>query len=289
MDIRSLSPSLGAEVTGFDIRTIEARGALAEVKQRLFEHQLLVFRDQALAAADLEAFTRHFGKPDPHVLKQYALPGYPDIFVISNIVEGGKPLGSRHEGFGWHTDLAYLPRPAACTILYALEVPPEGADTLFTSLYRVYDELPEERKAKLRRLRATYSYAKLYYTSRPNPTPLTEEQKARTPDVTHPLVRLHPETGREGLYINRDDFLRIEGMGLAEGENLLNELFEMAVQPRFVYRHKWRARDLVIWDNRGAMHTATPFDAERYRRLIYRMSVLGEKPLGRNDEIRATA
>ena len=277
--VRALGVSLGAEVTGFDVKTIAARGLLGAVKDLLFQHQVLVFRDQHLEPDDLERFTRLFGEPDPHVLQQYTLPGHPDIFVISNIVENGKSLGSRFEGFGWHTDLSYLERPAGYTLLYGLEVPSEGADTLFTSLYRVYDALPDERRSALRGLWATYSYAKLYYR-RPSPAPLTAEQRARTPDVTHPLVRVHPETGREGLYINRDDFLCVEEMDGAAGQELLDELFDMALEERFVYRHKWQVRDLVIWDNRGALHTATPFDMEKHRRLLYRMTVLGEKPVG---------
>jgi taurine dioxygenase len=276
--IRDVSPSLGVELVGLDVRSLAERGLLPRIKELLFRKQLLVVRDQQFEPHDLLAFTRHFGVPLRHVLTQYALPGYPDIFVISNIVENGKHLGSRYEGFGWHTDLSYFSQPAAYTILYGIEVPEEGADTLFASLYRAYDEMPEQEKVNLRPLKATYSYAKLYY-QRPNPVPLTAEQLARTPDVAHPLVRVHPESGREGLYINRDDCIGIVGMSSEDGGKLISRLFDFVLEPQFQYRHKWRPRDLVVWDNRGLLHTATSYDMDRHRRLIYRTSVLGETPI----------
>ena len=125
-----LSPHLGAEVAGVDAREIGRSVSLDAVCTALFEHQLLCFRDQSLEPDDLMAFTRLFGEPLPHVLQQFSLPGYPGIYVLSNIVEDGKPIGNKREGFGWHTDLAYMAQPAACTILYGIEVPPEGADNL---------------------------------------------------------------------------------------------------------------------------------------------------------------
>jgi len=277
---REVCPSLGVEVAGLDVREIGKRGLLDAVLRLVHERQLVVFKDQTLQPGDLEAFTHLFGPADPHVLTEFALRGYPDIFVISNIVENGRPLGSRNEGFGWHTDLIYFEQPAAYTILYALEVPPEGGDTLFASFYRAYDELPDEEKAKLRPLKSIHSYRNMY-DRRPNVTPLTPEQIARTPDVAHPLVRIHPATGREGLYLNKETCIGITGLPQDEGLRLVERLFNFAQEPRFVYRHKWSARDLVIWDNRGLIHTATPYDLERYRRLIYRTSVRGERPSGR--------
>jgi taurine dioxygenase len=278
VNVRDASPALGAEITGLDARTIVQRGLLERIKALLFEKQLLVFRDQDIAPADLEMFTRHFGPPDPHLLTQYALPAHPDIFVISNIVQNGRPLGSREEGFGWHTDLVYFAHPAAYTLLYGVEVPPQGGDTLFASLYRAYDAMAEDDKARLRGLRATHSYTHMY-DKRVGATPLTAEQRARAPDVRHPLIRVHPDTGRAGLYINRETVAGIDGLGADESARLIARLFDFVLEPRFRYAHKWRPRDLVIWDNRGLLHTATPYDMEKHRRLLYRMSVRGEVPI----------
>ena len=276
--VTRLGERLGGEIAGLDARQIGGDIPLEAIKPLLFDYQLLCFRDQDLNPQELLDFTRLFGEPDTHVLQQFALPGFPDIVVLSNIVENGKALGNRKEGFGWHTDLTYMARPAAYTILYGLEVPPEGADTLFASTYQAYDTLDDDQKAQLRQMRARHSYLKLY-ESRDNKTPLSAEQRARTPDVVHPLVRIHPETGREGMYLNRDDCIAVEGAEGRDGLAVVSKMFDYTTE-NFQYRHKWRVRDLLIWDNRGALHTATPYDMDRHRRLIYRTSVRGEVPIG---------
>lgn len=277
LDVRLLSDHIGAEILGFDVRRIGADVPLSEIEALLYRHQLLCFRDQALSPEDLVTFTSWFGKPDPHVLQQYTLPGHPEIFVISNIVENGRPLGSTMDGFGWHTDLTYLPLPAALTILYGIEVPPEGGDTLFASMARTWESLDESEKSKLRSLRGIYSYLKLY-GRRENAPPLTPEQRARTPDVVHPLVRMHPHTGKETMYINKDDCIGVEGYSAEEGIAMVEKLFATTVS-NHAYVHAWKPRDLLIWDNRGALHSATPYDMEKHRRLVYRTSVQGEKPI----------
>lgn len=277
LDVRPLSDHIGAQIVGFDVRRIGRDVPLPAIETLLYDYQMLCFRDQHLAPEDLLAFTRWFGQPDPHVLQQYTLPGHPEIFVISNIVENGRALGSTMDGFGWHTDLTYMPLPAALTILYGIEVPPDGADTWFASMDRTWESLGEAEKANLRRLRGIYSYLKLY-SRRTNAPPLSPEQRARTPDVVHPLVRMHPHTGRETMYINKDDCIGVEGYPPEEGVALVEKLFAATVS-NHAYVHKWQAGDLLIWDNRSALHSATPYDMEKYRRLVYRTTVQGEKPI----------
>jgi len=277
LTLNELGPNLAAEIIDFDVKDIGKSIGLDVIRQLLYRHQVLCFRDQDLEAADVMAFTRLFGTPDPHLLEQFTLPGYRDILVLSNIVRDGKPIGSTQEGFGWHTDLSYMQLPAAYTVLYGLEVPPEGGDTRFASLYKAYDSLEPGERDGLRRLKGMYSYNKLYATRNYN-RPLTEEQKARTPDVSHPMVRVHPHTGREGMYLNLPTCIGIEGMELEASLALVKRLFDYTTE-NFSYVHKWQARDLVIWDNRGVLHSATPYDKERHRRLIYRTTVQGEKPV----------
>ncbi len=279
LPVTPLSEHLGGEIAGVDVREIGAVVPLDAVRIALFEHQLLCFRDQQLEPEDLAMFTRLFGKPLPHVLQKFSLLGWPEIYVLSNIVENGQPIGNRQEGFGWHTDLAYMAKPAAYTILYALELPNKGGDTLFASFYRMWDSMEDATKARLRTQQGRYSYIHLY-SQRTNVEPLTSEQKALTPDVTHPFARLHPETGREGLYIGGDDFVGVEGSDEPDLDYAaMWRLFEETTQ-RFSYRHKWGVRDLLIWDNRGLVHTATDYDSECDRRLVWRTSVTGEVPIG---------
>ena len=201
--------------------------------------------------------------------------------MLSNIVEDGKPIGNRREGFGWHTDLTYMPVPPAYTILYALDVPPVGGETLFASLYRAWDTLDDAVRDRPRGLRTVHWYPHMY-NKRVGVAPLTEAQLARTPPVTQPVVRLHPATGREGMYLNLGDCVGIEGLdGTAQYATmaLIAELYDYTTE-NFCYRHHWRPGDLLIWDNRGALHTATDYDTERHRRRVWRTSVVGEVPIG---------
>ena len=279
LPLKELSPHLGGDIEDIDVREIGTSVPLEPIKDALFRHQLLCFRDQNLEPSDLSNFTNLFGDPLPHVLQQFSLSGHPEIYVLSNIVKNGRPIGNTREGFGWHTDLAYMARPAAYTILYGIEVPKGGGDTHFASFYRMWDSLEESERVKLRKLQGRYSYIHLY-NQRTNVEPLTIEQKERTPDVSHPFARIHPETGREGLYIGGDDFIAVEGSN--EPQKDFDDIWQLfdEMTSLFFYYHRWKVRDLLIWDNRGLVHTATDYDTARERRLIWRTSVVGEVPIG---------
>jgi taurine dioxygenase len=267
---------LGAEARGFDPRTVSDED-LDALRRALALHGVLVLHDQRLTPAELVGFSRRFGELEYHVLDQYWLAAQPEVYVISNIVENGKPIGNPREGFGWHTDLSYMPLPTAYTFLYGLEVPETGAETLLCTIYPATDALPAEQRARLETVTLRHSYEMLH-ASRPWAAPLTEQQKARSPDVFHPLMRTHPITGRKGLYLGGATCALPLDMDAEAGGALMRDLFAAATRPEHVYAHKWRRHDLLFWDNRGVMHSATEYDRERQRRLIHRTSVRGEKP-----------
>jgi taurine dioxygenase len=274
--LKPFDAPLGAEVAGFDPRKLAAADFDALIGA-LATHGVLVLRDPPLTPADLVAFSRRFGELEYHVLDQYWLPEQPEVYVISNIVENGKPIGNPREGFGWHTDLSYMPLPTAYTFLYGIEVPETGADTEFCTVYPATEMLEPALRARLDTMTVRHSYAMLH-ASRPWAPPLTDSQKARSPDVFHPMMRSHPVTGKKGIYLGGTTVSLPLDMDEAEGRALIDALFERATRPEHVYAHKWRQHDLVFWDNRFVMHTATEYDRERQRRLIHRTSVRGEKP-----------
>jgi taurine dioxygenase len=276
LTLQPFDAPLGAEAGGIDPRAISPAD-LEALRHGLATHGVLVLRDQQLSPAELVAFSRRFGELEYHVLDQYWLPEQPEVYVISNIVENGQPIGNPREGFGWHTDLSYMPFPTAYTFLYGIEVPAAGAETHFCTIYPATDALPPDRRAALDAITMRHSYAMLH-ASRPWAAPLTEQQKQRSPDVFHPLIRTHPVTGRKGMYLGGTTCAQPLGMDEGAGQALLQALFAEATRPEHVYAHKWRRHDLVFWDNRGVMHSATEYDRERYRRLIHRTSVRGEKP-----------
>ena len=274
----------GGEVRGFDLKRLLREPDNAEFLQRLCEHSVLVFRDQYLTPEDFVAVSRFCGELDFHVLDQYRMPERPEIYVLSNIVRDGKLIGDPKNGFGWHTDLSYMQHPTAYTILYGVETPPEGADTLYASTRLALQKLGTGTRSRIEGRRGVHSYTYMrernakYRKENIVASPLTAEQIARAPDVIHPLIRTNPVTKTRSLYLGGDCITGIEGMPEAEARPLLEELFEFALRPEFQLRHVWQPRDVVFWDNRSTMHTATEYDREKYRRLIWRASVKGEVP-----------
>jgi taurine dioxygenase len=262
----------GAEVQGLDLSkaTLEM---VDWVKLRLADHGVLAFRNQDLAPEDYIRLATLFGEIEPSTREQYWHPQHSQIYVISNVVENGRPIGNPNDGFAWHTDQYYFERPTAQTFLYAIETPPEGADTQFCSTYELYDELSEADKARYAQMSILASHSKL------NAGRLHEGQEEKYPDIEQPLVRRHPLTGRKFLYFSSKLASRPNGMSAEEFNPWHSALIARATRPERVYSHKWRPKDLVIWDNRGLLHTATAYDKERYRRICYRISVIGERPL----------
>lgn len=281
---RSSSP-LGAEIPGVDLSRDLDDAAFREIVDLFHGHEVVFFRNQRLTPERHVEFSRRFGELELHVRKDCCRPGYPEIFVVSNVLENGRPIGTRDAGLFWHSDLCYLREPSRCSVFYAREVPHDDrgeplGDTLFASATAAYDALPASTRRRLAGLKALNSYAKGYYRDRnsgPRP-PLTEEQKQRTPDVEHPVVRTHPYTGKKCLFVNEGYTSRIVGMSEAESDALLAELFEHATRPEFVYRHRWQVGDLLIWDNCSTQHRAMMDYELPRRRLMERTTLRGGAP-----------
>ena len=276
VETSSLSERLGVEVIGVDLRNLDDE-EFREIEHAFHSHGVILIRGQSLTPRQLSDFVRRFGPLETHTLLQYTLPDYPEIYVLSNVEENGKPIGAHNEGIGWHTDLSYKELPVMATVLYGIICPPEGADTLFADMTAAYEDLPDESKHKLDGLRIHHSYHR-YMASRDDRAPLTKAQKAATPDVFHPLVRTHPRTRRKSLYIGTGTVFAVEGVPNPEGKALVDGLIDYATAERFTYAHKWCEGDVLMWDNRCTLHTGTLFDDTKYKRLIHRMMVKGDKP-----------
>jgi alpha-ketoglutarate-dependent taurine dioxygenase len=275
--IRPIQGEFCAEVIGADLARPMDDTTFAEIQRAWTRHSILVFRDLRMSPEQHIALTRRFGPL--HIMEplQYNLAGHPEIFVVSNVEEGGKALGMKRAGWGWHTDGEDKAIPNAGSFLYALELPPEGGDTLFCDMYTAFASLPAEVRNKIIGRRARFSRVRLHHVHYPHLPALTEEDKAKRPDVWHPLARRHPRSGRTALYVGRWA-CGVEGMDEAEGAELIRYLQEFAVRSEFVYRHRWCLHDAVLWDNRCAQHCATPFDDSRYQRHMLRTTIEGDVP-----------
>lgn len=270
------------EIVGVDVSQAVGGATFDAVLDAFHAQCVLIFRQQNLTPESLIAFSRRFGELDTYIDARYQLEGYPEITVVGNVVKDGRYVSLFvHIEPEWHSDGSFMKRPNLGSLLYCVEAPPEGADTLFSSMYAAYDALPDETKRPIQGLRAVHSYETLDRYERtldPDRPPLTDEQRREAPPVTHPIVRTHPVTGRKALYVCRDVISHVEGMSEDRGRDLVRELADHVTQPRFVYRHKWRKGDLVVWDNRCTMHSATPFDAQKYRRVMWRTTLIGDVP-----------
>ena len=245
---------------------------------------MLLFRGQVLDPEAHIAFSRRFGALQEVAQKQYQMAGRPEIYVIGNVEENGRPIGDPSVGRLWHSDQSFLPHPAIGSLLYGVECPAEGADTLFANMYKAYDALPPELRRRIEHLHAVHSFSEYYEALRdrdPTQPELTDSRRALYPDVVHPLVRRNPRTGRKALYVNPGYAIAIAELPGQEGEQLLSELCEHCSRDEFVYAHNWRNGDLVFWDNLAVNHKGTPFDTDRYVRRMHRTTVAGNPEIYR--------
>ncbi|MDG3444234.1 TauD/TfdA dioxygenase family protein [Nitrospirillum amazonense] len=283
-EIREIPGVLGAEVIGLDLSQPLPESDFLRIRRTLAERQVLVVRGQGdLTPEQHIAFSRRFGPLEIHIQHHFHLPGHPEILVVSNVIENGKPIGLADAGRYWHSDLSYMALPSLGSLLHAREIPEGAGDTLFASLAAAYEALPEETQRRLQTLTAEHGYAarnraQQAVTGQLRPG-LTAEQEAKVPPVIHPVVRVHPETGRPSLFISEGFTSRIVELPEEESRALLAELFAHSIQDRFIYRHRWRPDDLVIWDNRQGIHLATGVPPD-VRRTLYRTTVQGDKPQG---------
>jgi taurine dioxygenase len=278
LDVRPTGAALGAEIRGVDLRQLDD-ALFQRIHQAWLDHSVLLLRGQTLSDDELVAFSRRFGALDEAPIQETGrrfVEGYPEIYVVSNVLgEDGAPIGSLGAGEAvWHTDMSYLPEPPKLSMLYALEIPPSGGETGFSTMYGAYDSLPAALKRRIEGLQikhdGTYNsggYLRQGVTATDDPR--------SAPGTFHPLVCTHPETGRRNLYLGRRRNAYLAGLSLEESEALLDEIWSYATRPELSWYNEWQVGDVVIWDNRCTMHRRNPFPADS-RRIMHRTQVKGQ-------------
>jgi taurine dioxygenase len=275
LDIRPLSPAIGVEISGVDLAEPIDDAIFAHIRRAWEENCVALFRGQNLDEEQQVRFAARFGTLGRVVNESDAakLGHHPSVLYVSNIRVDGKLTGILPDGeMFFHSDQCYLEEPAMASMLYAMEIPSLGGDTLYANNFRAYETLPEEVKRRLdgRLALNVYDYAG-------NPTHRAESLPADVKQYAHPIFRTHPATGRKALYVNRLMTWSIVDMAEEESHATLEFLFAHQERPEFVYAHQWRLGDFVLWDNRSCLHARTDFDPGERRRLR-RVTVLGEKP-----------
>ena len=271
IEARRIAGALGAEVRGVDLSRPLPKAQFDELKRLWLEHLVLFFRDQDLGPAQFMAFARQFGEPVEYPLVK-GIEGYPKIIEVKKLEHERVPFGGV-----WHSDTTYLERPPMASMLIARELPPQGGDTLFASMYAAYDALSPGLRKLLEGLKAVNTSTKADASR-------TREDRIRTDgarksDFTaeHPVVRTHPETGRKALYVNPGHTVRFAGWTEEESAGLLEFLFEVQTRPEFTCRFAWQPGSIALWDNRCAQHNPVN-DYHGHRRVMHRITLAGDIP-----------
>lgn len=279
---------LGHQIIGLSLADGISDEQFKALEDAFNQFGVVVLRGQTLSPEQHVSFSRRFGNLEHYPMDTYLLPGHPEIFVVSNIIENGKAIGMADAGRNWHSDMAFTNAPARCSVFYALEVPrsPSGeplGDTYFASTQAAYDALSPEIKEKISGLKVRNSYSDNVERKRRQQLDkgglMTQEERikaqASLPDVFHPVVRTHPFTGRKCLYLSEGLSTELIGLPREEGDALLKALLAHMIRPEFVYRHRYCEGDLIIWDNCSAIHLATSDFNETQRRRMHRTTISG--------------
>ena len=279
IEIIPTGAALGAEIRGVDLAVPLDDTVFAAIERAYNDHGVIFFRDQHITPPQQVAFTRRFGEIEFNIFgERWSVPDSPEIVLVSNVTEDGRPIGIRRAGENWHSDMCYAAKPPRGTMLYALEIPDlyglTVGDTEFASAAAAWDGLPLALRQRIDGRRAIFDFS-----ARKRAFPLKQTEIERYPPVWHPIVRTHPRTGRKCLYVMRDDCVGIEGVDPAEAEALIAALADHIVKPAFIYRHQWKAGDVLMWDNCTVQHRAIQdYDMPR-RRLMHRTTMGGAVPV----------
>ena len=286
-NFRPLSTALGMEVEDVDLAAPLSDTVFAAIETAFNHHCILLFRDQSLTPEQQIAFSERFGPLQEHVASDFNMPEHPAVFRVSNIVEDGVAQGRSRAGQWWHSDFTYMKVPAMGSVMYAIEVPEIGGDTLFANMYAAYDSLSQHMKAFIDDLDAVHDYDYLERNTRSKlegAAPTTNDSMAKVPPVAHPVVRVQPDSGWRALYVAESIVSHIVGLPPDESDAILGFLFKHQTRHEFVYRHHWRPGDVVMWNNRCTLHQAINDYGPADRRLMHRTTIRGEAPLSPRDQ-----
>jgi taurine dioxygenase len=277
--------SLGARVEGIDLSQALTAPAFKQLEQALGQYGVLCYPQQNLSSLQLKTFAEQFGRLEINVANMFQDPELPEVMILSNKIDNGKPIGLSDAGQDWHTDMSYSSTIAFANVLYGIEIPHRHGEPLgnteFCNMHAAYEALPDELKHKLAGMTVLHDFAKFWDKMRLQPgshrKPLSEAQRKAKPPVSHPLFLSHPITGKKVLYANPGYSMRINELPQDQSDRQLAFLFEHQLQACFQYRHRWRVGDVLMWDNMGTLHNAIPDYGPDEHRYIKRCQVMADR------------
>jgi len=285
LKITSTGKTLGALIEDFDLSQPHTEDSIGEIIQALGRYGVISFPNQNLSSKQLRDFSARFGELEINVANAHQDAGLPEVMILSNMTENGKPLGLSDAGQDWHTDMSYSHLIAFTNVLYGIEIPMRDGQSLgnteFCNMHAAFADLPDTWKDKLRGKTATHDFAKFWDNMRLKPgsqrKPLTPEQRRAKPPVSHPVVMMHPITKKEVLYLNPGYSIRINEMSQLESDEALAFLFEHQLNSTYKYKHEWKKGDVLMWDNMGTIHNAVADYLPSEHRYIKRCQVMATR------------
>lgn len=280
LEIRPLSDALGAEVSGLDLTKPLDDATVAKIRDAFLKHHLLCIRSAPLEPAEFARVAGYFGKPQLQLLRKRRHGETPEVSILESTYKRpeDKPDDMRLVRLsGWHTDDSYFATPAKATMLQSIQIPDSGGETKFCNMRKAFLDLPAETQGRLDGLRAVHGYDTKRAPARA--IKLTKEEEDETPEVDHPLVRTHEDTGEKTIYFNSNRTDRVVGMAREESDALLDMVYSHVTQPKYQYHHKWRVGDILLWDNRCLMHAVNMDFPVGQTRLHQRILLEGSRPV----------
>ena len=277
--------SLGARVEDLDLAQPSSDNQFKQLEQALGQYGVLSYPKQTLTSLQLKDFAARFGRLEVNVANAYQDVGLPEVMILSNKLENGKPLGLSDAGQDWHTDMSYSKIIAFANVLYGIEIPHRNGEPLgnteFCNMHAAYADLPEDLKIRLDGMTVLHDFAKFWDKMRlqkgSNRQPLTAAQRRAKPPVSHPIFLLHPITGKKVLYANPGYSMRINELPADESDRVLAFLAEHQLQAKYQYRHRWAVGDVLMWDNMGTLHNAVADYRADEHRYIKRCQVMANR------------
>ncbi|MGH8764813.1 MAG: TauD/TfdA dioxygenase family protein [Burkholderiales bacterium] len=285
MKLTPTGKTLGATIDGLDLSRPLSPEFLGEVMKALGQYGVLRFPKQTLSGVELKQFSSQLGDLEINVANSFQEPGHPEVMILSNVVENGKPIGLSDAGQDWHTDMSYSRQIAFANVLYGIKIPQRDGkplgNTEFCNMHAAYDDLPEAMKKRLEGMTVLHDFNKFWELMRSREgsrrAPLTEAQRKAKPPVSHPIFLTHPITGRKVLYSNPGYSIKINELSEKESEETLAYLFEHQTQQKFRYANQWEERDVLVWEDFGTIHNAIPDYGPDEHRLIKRCQVMATR------------
>lgn len=274
IQVLPLSEHVGADVSGVDLTTLLDGEIFGAVLDAFHKYGVIRLRGARHSDPDVIRLSARFGRHKIHDLKDYLDKDNPELMLISNIVENGRLIGLKDSAIRWHSDMSYTEKPNPISVLCAYEIPSWGGGTRFSSMYAAFETLPADLQRRLEPLQGVHSIQN--YNYRPDQG-MSQDMQTKYPEVRHPVVWVHPVTGRKALYVSEGTTLRIEGMDEDESGRTLEFLYAHSVKPEFTWTQEWQVGDILIWDNRCVIHQQTPYDPNE-RRLLKRTTVIEAHP-----------